>query len=114
MVLDIVGGRVFGQSLREIGYAGRVVALANVALESSAIDTRDFYPKNASIHGFQLTNLQEHGYDPREDLREIADRVAAGTYHVPVEAAFPLERASEAHERLQQRSTRGKIVLTVS
>ncbi|MET7618925.1 zinc-binding dehydrogenase [Streptomyces sp. NPDC005408] len=114
VVLDIVGGRVFAQSLREVGYGGRVVAMANVALEPSTVDTRDFYPKNASIQGFQLTNLVQHGYDPRQDLREIADRIAAGTYRVPVEAVFPLERASEAHERLEQRSTRGKIVLTTA
>ncbi|WP_326650991.1 zinc-binding dehydrogenase [Streptomyces sp. NBC_01750] len=50
----------------------------------------------------------------RRCLRRIADRVAAGTYRVPVEAAFPLERASEAHERLHRRSTRDKIVLTVA
>jgi NADPH2:quinone reductase len=111
VVLDAVGGQVFAHSLKEAAYAGRVVALANVALEPSTIDTRDFYPKNAAVLGFQLTNLLEHGYDPREELREIADRVAAGRYRVPVEAAVPLERASEAHERLEQRGNRGKIVL---
>jgi NADPH2:quinone reductase len=114
VVLDTVGGRAFGRSLREIAHGGRVVALANVALEPSTVDTRDFYPKNASILGFQLTNLQIHGYDPRADLRELADRVAAGTYRVPVETVFPLEQARAAHERLEQRDNRGKIVIAVA
>ena len=114
VVLDTVGGRAFGRSLREIGHGGRVVALANVALEASTVDTRDFYPKNASVLGFQLTNLQIHGYDPRADLRELAEKVAAGTYRVPVETVFPLERARAAHERLAQRDNRGKIVLAVA
>ncbi|MEU6782944.1 zinc-binding dehydrogenase [Nonomuraea angiospora] len=114
VVLDAVGGDVFALSLKQVGYAGRVVALANVALAASTVDTRDFYPKNASILGFQLTNLLEHGYDPREDLRKIADRVAAGAYRVPVEAVFPLEQASQAHQRLERRDNRGKIVLRVS
>ncbi|MFC9842381.1 zinc-binding alcohol dehydrogenase family protein [Streptomyces sp. NPDC060223] len=114
VVLDTVGGRAFGRSLREIAHGGRVVALANVALEPSTVDTRDFYPKNASILGFQLTNLQIHGYDPRADLRELAERVAAGTYRVPVEAVFPLEQARAAHERLEQRDNRGKIVIAVA
>ncbi|MFD3924695.1 zinc-binding alcohol dehydrogenase family protein [Streptomyces sp. NPDC058614] len=114
VVLDTVGGRAFGRSLREIGHGGRVVALANVALESSTVDTRDFYPKNASVLGFQLTNLQIHGYDPRADLRELAEGVAAGTYRVPVETVFPLDRARAAHERLEQRDNRGKIVLAVA
>lgn len=113
VVLDTVGGRAFGLSLREVGHGGRVVALANVALEPSTVDTRDFYPKNASILGFQLTNLQLHGYDPRPDLRELAERVAAGGYRVPVETVVPLEEARAAHERLEQRDNRGKIVLSV-
>ncbi|MCZ1003788.1 zinc-binding dehydrogenase [Streptomyces mirabilis] len=113
VVLDTVGGPAFGRSLREVGHGGRVVALANVALEPSTIDTRDFYPKNAAVLGFQLTNLQIHGYDPREDLRELAQRVAAGAYRVPVETVVPLDQARAAHERLERRDNRGKIVLAV-
>ncbi|MFF1640404.1 zinc-binding alcohol dehydrogenase family protein [Streptomyces sp. NPDC058246] len=113
VVLDTVGGRAFGRSLRQIGHGGRVVALANVALEPSTVDTRDFYPKNAAVLGFQLTNLQIHGYDPRADLRELARRVAAGTYRVPVETVLPLDQARAAHERLERRDNRGKIVLAV-
>ncbi|MCT9078210.1 quinone oxidoreductase family protein [Streptomyces fulvoviolaceus] len=113
VVLDTVGGRAFGRSLREVGQGGRVVALANVALEPSTVDTRDFYPKNASILGFQLTNRQLHGYDPRADLRDIVDRVAAGVFRVPVETVVPLEEARAAHERLASRENRGKIVLAV-
>ncbi|MFI9588627.1 zinc-binding alcohol dehydrogenase family protein [Streptomyces sp. NPDC052236] len=114
VVLDTVGGHAFGRSLREVGHGGRVVALANVALEPSTVDTRDFYPKNVSILGFQLTNLQIHGYDPREDLRELAERIAAGAYRVPVETVLPLEQARAAHERLERRDNRGKIVLAVA
>ncbi|WP_430377340.1 quinone oxidoreductase family protein [Streptomyces sp. B1-3] len=114
VVLDTVGGPALGRSLREVGHAGRVVALANVALEPSTVDTRDFYPKNASILGFQLTDLQVHGYDPRPDLREIAERVAAGAFRVPVETVVPLQEARTAHERLERRDNRGKIVLSVA
>ncbi|MFI1767043.1 zinc-binding alcohol dehydrogenase family protein [Streptomyces sp. NPDC020800] len=112
VVLDTVGGRAFGHSLHEAAHGGRVVALANVALEPSTVDTRDFYPKNIAILGFQLTNLQIHGWDPRPDLRELAERVAAGAYRVPVETVLPLSRARAAHERLESRDNRGKIVLT--
>ncbi|NEB02669.1 zinc-binding dehydrogenase [Streptomyces sp. SID13726] len=111
VVLDTVGGAAFARSLRQVGHGGRVVSLANVALAPSTVDTRDFYPKNVSILGFQLTNLQIHGYDPRPDLRELADRVAAGVYRVPVETVVPLTEARAAHERLEQRDNRGKIVL---
>jgi NADPH2:quinone reductase len=113
VVLDTVGGRTFADSLRVVGYAGRVVALANVALAPSLIDTRDFYPKNVRILGFQITGLMEHGYDPRPDLRELLEAVAAGRFTVPVDATFDLADAADAHRHLEQRANRGKVMLTV-
>ncbi|MGF1426532.1 quinone oxidoreductase family protein [Kitasatospora sp. LaBMicrA B282] len=113
VVLDLVGGPAFGQSLRMAAAGGRVVAMANVALAPSTIDTRDFYPKNVTIHGFQVTNLLELGFDPRPDLLELAEQVAAGRLRVPVESRFPLERAADAHRQLERRGNRGKVVLTV-
>jgi len=113
VVLDTVGGDTFSDSLRAAGYAGRVVALANVALAPSVIDTRDFYPKNVRILGFQITALMEHGYDPRADLVELLDGLAAGQLRVPISATFGLADAAEAHRLLESRAVFGKVVLTV-
>lgn len=112
VALDLVGGAAFADSLRAIGFAGRVVAMANVALAPSTVDTRDFYPKNARIFGFQITNLMEHGYDPGADLLELMDGVAAGRFSVPIDSTFPLDGAADAHRHLEQRSNRGKVLLT--
>ncbi|HEX4250216.1 MAG TPA: zinc-binding dehydrogenase [Pseudonocardia sp.] len=111
VVLDTVGGQTFADGLRAVGYAGRVVALANVAVAPSTVDTRDFYPKNARILGFQLNGLIEHGYDPRPDLTELLDAVAAGRFEVPVDVVFPLAEAAEAHRYLERRANRGKVLL---
>jgi NADPH2:quinone reductase len=112
VVLDAVGGRVFAEALRAVGHGGRVVALANVALEASHIDTRDFYPKNVTIYGFQITSLMERaGYDPRGDLSELADLAAEGQFHIHVDQVFPLERAAQAHHYVEARRNRGKVVL---
>lgn len=112
VVLDTIGGAVFGESLKAVGHGGRVVALANVALEESRIDTRDFYPKNATIHGFQITNLMQHlGYDPRDDLEELADLVAGGGLEIHVDRIFPLDKADDAHRHLEERRNRGKVVI---
>ena len=111
MVLDLVGGDTFAGSLRAVARAGNVVALANVALAPSTIDTRDFYPRNVHIHGFQITDLMEHGYDPRPDLRELLDAVDTGRFTVPVDSTFPLADAAAAHRRLESRAALGKVIL---
>ena len=112
VVLDTVGGSIFGESLKVVGHGGRVVALANVALEESRIDTRDFYPKNATIYGFQITNLiQRLGYGPRDDLGELADLVVRNKLEIHVDRTFPLGRAADAHRYLEERRNRGKVII---
>ncbi|MGQ4511104.1 zinc-binding dehydrogenase [Streptomyces sp. DW26H14] len=47
----------------------------------------------------------------REVLAEMAGLVASGRIEVPIAATFPLERVRDAFAALEQRHTRGKIVL---
>ncbi len=113
VVLDLVGGPLFGPALQAAARAGRVVVMANVALAPSTIDTRDFYPRNVSVHGFQITDLLEHGWDPRHDLATLLKRMQAGQLQPVIDARFPLQEAVQAHRRLEERSVFGKVVLTV-
>ena len=46
-----------------------------------------------------------------EVLTEMADLEASGAIEVPIAATFPLEQVVDAFELLEQRHTRGKIVL---
>jgi NADPH:quinone reductase-like Zn-dependent oxidoreductase len=44
-------------------------------------------------------------------LAELAGLIAAGELELPVAEEFPLDQVQEAFRRLEQRHTRGKIVL---
>jgi NADPH2:quinone reductase len=44
-------------------------------------------------------------------LSEMADLVASGQIEVPIAATYPLDRVRDAYAELEQRHTRGKIVL---
>ena len=46
-----------------------------------------------------------------EVLTEMAALAASGAIEVPIAATFPLDEVREAFEQLEQRHTRGKIVL---
>jgi NADPH2:quinone reductase len=46
-----------------------------------------------------------------EVLSEMANLVASGAIEVPIAATYPLDRVREAFGQLEQRHTRGKIVL---
>lgn len=111
VTLDLVGGPTFRDALRATARAGRVAAMANVALAPTTIDTRDFYPRNIAIHGFQLNDLITHGWDPRPDLDRLLGLVATTHLTIPIDSAYPLSDAPAAHRRLESTTTRGKVVL---
>jgi NADPH:quinone reductase-like Zn-dependent oxidoreductase len=46
-----------------------------------------------------------------EVLAEMAALVASGQIEVPIAATYPLDRVKDAYDELEQRHTRGKIVL---
>jgi NADPH:quinone reductase-like Zn-dependent oxidoreductase len=46
-----------------------------------------------------------------EILSAVADMVASGQVEIPIAATYPLEKVGEAYAELEQRHTRGKIVL---
>ena len=48
-----------------------------------------------------------------DELRELAELVQGGQLRPHVEEVFPLERAAEAHERVEGGHVRGKLVLSV-
>ena len=48
-----------------------------------------------------------------DELRELAQLVEGGNLRPHIEEVFPLERAADAHERLEGGHVRGKLVLSV-
>jgi NADPH:quinone reductase-like Zn-dependent oxidoreductase len=46
-----------------------------------------------------------------EVLSEIAELVASGEIEIPIAATYPLEKVRDAYAELEERHTRGKIVL---
>ena len=47
----------------------------------------------------------------QEVMTEMAGLVASGTIEIPIAATYPLDKVAEAYTELEQRHTRGKIVL---
>jgi NADPH:quinone reductase-like Zn-dependent oxidoreductase len=97
--LDIWGGDGRAEVLKTLRRGGRMVSLASPAPEPS-----DGY----EIH---YIFVRPSGYDLGEHITPL---VQEGTLAPHVEEVFPLERAAEAHERLETGHVRGKLVLSVS
>jgi NADPH2:quinone reductase len=112
VALDLVGGAFFREVIHSVSDGGRIAQAANVTLQDSVINVRDFYARNISVFGFQYGNLMKIKKDHFEqDLGNIIRNFQEGHYQSNISAEFLLEHAAQAHEALMQRSHMGKVIL---
>jgi len=113
IVFDTVGGEVFNQSLRCVGFYGRVVTIVP-GIPTDHINS--LFAKSASVHleYMGLATMFDAGPQRQgEILRKIASLVDAGKLKVTVSHRVKLEDLAEAHRLQETGRTIGKIVIDV-
>lgn len=104
VVLDTVGGPMFGAHLRSLRPDGRLATCGAHAGEVVELDIIELFRRGQRILGFRVASPEEF----RLSLRMALD----GRIAVPVAATFPLSEAGAAHAYLERREHVGKVVLT--
>jgi NADPH:quinone reductase-like Zn-dependent oxidoreductase len=95
---DLFGGDVREEAFAVLRTGGRLVSVAQPPPEP-----REGYEVHYEF-------VRPSGYDLGEHITPL---IQDGTLRPYVQASYPLERAAEAHERLEAGHVRGKLVLTV-
>jgi putative PIG3 family NAD(P)H quinone oxidoreductase len=114
VILDMVGGDFVSRNLECLNTDGRLVQIAFQAGATVELDLRRIMLKRLTLTGSTLRSR-----DPDEKARLAAavethvwPWVEAGLLKPPIDAVFPLERATDAHRRLDEGTHVGKVVLT--
>lgn len=113
VVLEMVGGSVFDESLRSLAPFGRL-AFFGAAGRSlpQPVDPRSLMRHGTAIVGFWLmlafSRPQEMLGGP---LAELFELVRSGALKPVVGATYPLAEAAQAHRDLRSRGTVGKLLL---
>ncbi len=114
-VLDTVGGALLARSFEALRVYG---AVASILPPAETLPVGALFAKNATFGLELMLSPQLFGL-PAELARQrgILDRAArlfeAGSLSLRIAEAFPLERAGEAHLRIETAGTMGKIVLDI-
>jgi NADPH:quinone reductase-like Zn-dependent oxidoreductase len=96
--LDLFGGDAREQAYAILRRGGRLVSVAQPP------------PEPREGHESHYVFVRPSGYDLGEHVTPL---VAEGRLRPHVAETFPLERAADAHERLEGGHVRGKLVLTI-
>jgi NADPH:quinone reductase-like Zn-dependent oxidoreductase len=102
IVVDLVGTEEYGmRSLRALREGGLLIQVPGGVKDAVATAARDQSRRATAI-------LVEPDHAGLESLAALAD---SGQLKVEIDETFPLERADKAHEHLESRRARGKVVL---
>lgn len=114
VVFDPVGGDAFAQSVRCIGWEGRILVIGFASGDIPKVATNMILVKNFSTVGVVFG---EHSWrypdDSRERLTRLLPEIGQGRLNPRVWKSYPLEDAVQALKEIQDRSVIGKMVLTI-
>ncbi|MGH7428792.1 MAG: zinc-binding dehydrogenase, partial [Candidatus Methylomirabilaceae bacterium] len=108
-VFDSVGRATQAESLAALALYGHLVFFGEASGSPAPVHPDELYRRNLRLSSFWLAA------DPPERWgnarRELQEWVVSRRLRVTVGQAFPLAYAAEAHRRLEQRQTQGKLIL---
>ncbi|EMA18651.1 quinone oxidoreductase family protein [Haloarcula argentinensis] len=114
LVLDGVGGEVHHNSLRALAPFGRLVAFGVASGEGTQLNSSGLLTKNLQVYGYHYGSALAEAPDRvLEPADGILQQLANGTLEAVLDNTIPLEKAAMAHQRLENRTSIGKIVLTL-
>jgi NADPH:quinone reductase-like Zn-dependent oxidoreductase len=109
VVFENVGGEVFEKSITVIAKGGRLVTCGATTEYMANVDIRYIYSRHQTIYGSwmgskaELVDVLQFFKGNKEERR----------FQPVIDTIFPLEEATEAHRRMEERKNFGKIVLKI-
>lgn len=113
IVLDHVGGELFGRLPSATRLQGTIVNIGRLAGATTTLDLDQVAFRRLRILGttFSVRTTEERATVVAALIPEVLPAVAAGRIRPVVDAVIPFDRAQEAADRLRANQVVGKLVL---
>ncbi|WP_163505785.1 zinc-binding dehydrogenase [Fodinicola acaciae] len=111
LVLDGAGGAYGQAAFSVVADGGRFVGYGTAAGSFTLPD-----PADAQRRGLHVMGIQDAQVTPEQSgqlTRQMFADAAAGRFAPVIDRVYPLEKASEAHTALEQRTNVGKVLLKI-
>ncbi len=112
-VFEMLGGEHTAKSLRCLRDFGRVIQYGTATGRTPQLDVRALYAKSASVQGLWLTYLSQKREIMESAWQRLSEWIAEGKLTPQIGHVFPLERAVEAYQLLEQGKNYGKVVVKI-
>jgi putative PIG3 family NAD(P)H quinone oxidoreductase len=116
VILDIVGGRYAARNVESLARDGRLVVIGLMDGAMAEIPLRPILLRRLTITGstLRIRTPAEKGAIAAALEREVWPLIERGAVRPVIAGVFPLDRAADAHRRLEAGDVVGKLVLQTS
>lgn len=112
LILEMVGGSTFDQSLLALGNFGKLITFGMASRTApTPIHPGSLMHGSKTVSGFWLANCFGKKELMSDVITELFELVADGKLRPIIGATFPLSKAADAHRAMLARATSGKIAL---
>jgi NADPH2:quinone reductase len=113
-VFEMLGGEHTAKSLRCLRDFGRVIQYGTATGRQPQLDVRALYAKSASVQGLWLTYLSQKREIMEPAWQQLSAWIAERKLAPQIGQVFPLARAAEAYQLLEDGKNYGKVVLKIT
>src|SRR5208337_1059805 len=111
---EMLGGEHTAKSLRCLRDFGRVIQYGTATGRQPQLDVRALYAKSASVQGLWLTYLSQKREIMEPAWQQLSAWIAERKLAPQIGQVFPLARAAEAYQLLEDGKNYGKVVLKIT
>jgi NADPH:quinone reductase-like Zn-dependent oxidoreductase len=115
LIVDMVSGPAFEECMKAARVTGRIVNVGRLGGMRAEFDFDLHALRRLTYVGvtFRTRNAEEIAEIVRRMREDLWDGVSSGKLYLPEDSRFPLEKAAEAHARMQANRHFGKILLQI-
>ncbi len=115
VVYDPVGGEVFRQSFRAMAPEGRMLVIGFASGDIPQVPANHLLVKNIELIGFYWGAYKDFKPEILQDsTKQLFDWYEKGKISPHISATFPLEKTVDAIRALRNRTSSGKVVVTMT
>ncbi|MFC4425295.1 NADPH:quinone oxidoreductase family protein [Deinococcus navajonensis] len=111
LVLEVVGGARFQESLSMTATRGRVIVIGNASRETALLHPAELMKRNLTVTGLWLTSMMSDLEATREAAQELTQLIASGQVTPQVGPTYALADSARAFQDLLDRKTTGKVII---
>ncbi len=113
LIIDGVGKTTFPGNLQAAALRGNIVIFGAASGPADPIVPNSLMIHSLSISGGSLFNYLLNTEELMMRAKAVMEGIEKGWLKLRIDHTFPLEKASEAHQQLENRKTAGKIILKI-